>query len=205
MEGSLCSDTKEYTLDELLHEVLKDRVFYQKSGGGVTLTGGECLLQFEFIQAFCWRLKENQIHIAIETAGAVPGNQFTKAVNLADFIYLDCKHYDTGKHFDGTGVANEQIVSNMTWLAQEPKSYCVRIPVIPGFNDTPEDARGFCTLFQKTGVEHIELLPFHQFGENKYAKWNLKYDYSGIKQLHKEDLQVYKQVFSDNGFSVILN
>ncbi len=203
--GGSCSAAEEYELDELVREVLKDRAFYQKSGGGVTLTGGECLLQFEFIQAFCQRLKENQIHIAIETAGAVPDSQFTEAVSLADFIYLDCKHYDAGKHFHGTGVSNEQIVRNMEWLAKSSKAYCVRIPVIPGFNDAAEDARGFCSLFQKSGVNHIELLPFHQFGESKYAKWKLKYDYAGIKQLHKEDLQSYKQVFIDNGFSVILN
>lgn len=204
LEGSTCSGIKEYTLEELLYEVLKDQAFYQKSGGGVTLTGGECLLQFEFIQEFCQQLKEKRIHIAIETAGAVPGEQFTNAVSLADFVYLDCKHYDADKHYSGTGVANEQIIQNMAWLARSQTAYCIRIPVIPGYNDTCEDAQGFCRLFQKTGVEHIELLPFHQLGENKYAKWKLKYDYAGMKQLHKEDLRAYSQVFIDNGLPVIL-
>lgn len=197
-------ELKEYDLQTLLAEVLKDKVFYDKSGGGVTLTGGEIFMQFEFVRSFCKLLKENRIHITIETAGAVPQDKFRELAELVDFIYIDCKHYSPEKHREGTGISNELILDNICWLCGTDREYCVRIPVIPDYNDSQEDALGFSRLFRELGVDSVELLPFHQFGESKYEKAGRDYAYAGRKQLHKEDLDEYCQVFLENGIRAFI-
>ena len=205
MESLTIGGTKEYDAQTLLAEVIKDKAFYDKSGGGVTLTGGEIFMQYDFIKEFCLLLKENNIHITIETAGAIEPHKFQEIAVLADFIYIDCKHYDAALHKEGTGITNNGILANIGWLAASSKKYCVRIPVIPGFNDALSDAEGFCKLFGHLGIENIELLPFHQFGESKYEKAALPYAYKGISQLHKEDLAKYHQIFIEKGLQAALN
>lgn len=180
---------------DLLHEVLKDKCFYDKSGGGVTLTGGECLLQHVFIIDFCKELRKNNIHIAIETAGNIDDYIFKKIINLVDFIFFDCKHYSDEVHKKGTGTSNVRILSNLSYLAKHSDNYCVRIPIIPQFNDTLSDAYQFCALFEELGVKQVELLPFHQYGENKYNQLEVAYLYEGTKQLHPEMIADYKDIF----------
>lgn len=194
----------EYDPDSLLQEVIKDKVFYDRSGGGVTLTGGEIFLQYDFVQPFCQLLKSNQIHITIETSGAVEQNKFSDIVRLVDFVYIDCKHYDDDIHKQGTGISNADILRNIGWLAGSETPYCVRIPVIPGYNDSITDAEEFGKLFLSLGVQTVELLPFHQFGENKYQKLQLHYSYAGVKQLHREDLLEYADKVRQTGICVIL-
>lgn len=205
LQNSLLGEATQYDMKTLLEEVLKDRAFYDKSGGGVTLTGGEIFMQFDFVKNFCKLLKENHLNITIETAGACDIREFQELADLVDFIYIDCKHFDPQKHKEGTGLSNELILKNIEWLAGSQKAYRVRIPVIPGYNDSLSDAQGFCALFHKKGVKNIELLPFHQFGESKYEKARRKYAYAGMKQLHAEDLQPYFQLFLENQFNVIMN
>lgn len=204
MQCSSLPQAQEYTIEELLTEVLKDRVFYQKSGGGVTLTGGEVFLQLEFVKQFCQTLKQHGIHVAIETAGSVATDAFCSLIDLVDFVYLDCKHHDAQKHLKGTGVTNEKTLRNMQYLASCGKKHCIRIPVIPGFNDTLADAQAFCALLKPMGVMQIELLPFHQFGESKYEKAKQPYVYAGVPPLHAEELRPYLQVFIKQGLPAIL-
>ena len=204
VEENSFSKTNEFDLEHLLKEILKDKAFYNKSGGGVTLTGGEIFMQFEFVEKFCKLLKENDINIAIETAGFVDNNTFKKIAILVDYIYIDCKHYDNIRHIEGTGVSNELIIKNIEWLAQSDKEYCIRIPVIPNYNNSICDAQEFCKLFKKLGVKNIELLPFHQFGENKYKSLKHNYAYAGVKQLHNEDSNEYYQVFKENKFNILM-
>ena len=197
-------EVAEYDLEALLSEVLKDKAFYDKSGGGVTLTGGEVFMQLNFAKSFCRKLRENGVHVALETAGAVENERFQALAGLADFIYIDCKHYDEKKHIEGTGASNALILENIKWLAGSKKDYCARIPVIPGFNDAVCDARGFCDLFCALGVKSIELLPFHQFGESKYAAAGQSYAFAGVSQLHKEDLKAYYNIFADYKLNAVM-
>ncbi len=202
--GDERSEAKCYTTEEVLREVLKDEVFYKKSGGGVTLTGGEVFMQYEFAMELCQKMHANGLNIAIETAGAVDPEKFSALVNQLDFVFIDCKHYDTQKHRQGTGIGNELILKNISWLVQSGKAYTVRIPVIPGYNDSLSDAKAFAELFVKLGVKEVQLLPFHQFGEKKYEKLNKKYDYKGVAQLHKEDLKEYKELFCASKISAAI-
>lgn len=197
-------ETQEYTEEEVVREVLKDKAFYDKSGGGVTLTGGEVFLQFEFAMELCKILHENGVNIALETAGVVSTDKFSKLVSLADFIFIDCKHYDSERHRQGTGVGNELIVKNIAWLAGSGKKYCVRIPVIPQYNDSIQDAEEFVRLFKNLGVKEVQLLPFHQLGEKKYEKLRRNYVYKGVPQLHKEDLNLIRDIFIKSGLEVAI-
>ena len=198
------NNARKMTVGEVVGEVLKDKAFYDKSGGGVTLTGGEVFLQFGFAEKLCTALHKEKIHIALETAGCVPQRDFIALCDLADFVFIDCKHYDEAKHVAGTGVSNAPILRNITWLARSGKACCVRIPVIPAYNDKTEDAQAFCELFQTLGVRRVQLLPFHQFGEKKYENLGLDYAYRGVPQLHKEDLHDYLKIFEKSGFDAAI-
>ncbi len=194
----------EYDPHALLEEVLKDKSFYDRSGGGVTLTGGEIFCQYDFIRTFCQLLRKNQMNIAIETSGAVDLQRFADIAGLVDFIYIDCKHYNEEMHKNGTGVSLQKILNNIRFLAHSQTPYCVRIPVIPGYNDALTDADEFAKLLLSLDVQTIELLPFHQLGENKYNKLKLPYSYAGVPQLHKEDLLQYAEKLKEKGLTVIL-
>lgn len=195
---------KPYTVAEVMAEVMKDKPFYDKSGGGVTLTGGEVLMQLPFALRLCAALKKEGVHVAAETAGAVPKEVFQKLADAVDFVFIDCKHYDEKKHAEGTGMGNGLILENIRTLAAGKKEYCVRIPVIPGFNDAAADAEAFCKLFAALGVKNVQLLPFHQLGEKKYEKLSLPYAYGGVPQLHKEDLFGYRKIFENNGIAAAI-
>lgn len=196
------SEAREYTVGQVLAEVLKDKPFYDKSGGGVTLTGGDLFVQYAFALELISALKGAGIHVAIETAGAVPEEKFAALTEMVDFVFIDCKHYDEQKHREGTGASNRRILQNIRALAAGGTEHCVRIPVIPGYNDSPEDARAFCRLFRELGVKRVQLLPFHQFGEKKYETLGLPYAYWGIPQMHREELAGYRAIFADEGIDV---
>ena len=196
------SEAREYTAQEILAEVLKDKPFYDKSGGGVTLTGGDLFMQYAFALELISALKGAGIHVAIETAGSVSAEKFVALTEKVDFVFIDCKHYDEQKHREGTGVSNRLILQNIRSLAASGRDYCVRIPFIPGYNDSLEDARAFCHLFREMGITRVQLLPFHQFGEKKYEKLGLAYAYKGIPQMHKEELAAHRAIFAEEGFDV---
>ncbi len=189
------------TLDTILEEVMKDKDFYDESGGGVTLSGGEVFLQHAFASGLLKQLKAKGIHTAVETTGYASANIFKTFITHVDLLLLDIKHYDSQKHFEVTGVHNEKILANLKTAASMNKEIIVRIPVIPTMNDTPEDARAFCRLLKEIGILKVSLLPFHQFGEKKYSLLNKEYKFANVPQLHAESLQEYKEIFIKYGFS----
>ncbi|GHV24608.1 putative pyruvate formate-lyase activating enzyme [Spirochaetia bacterium] len=197
--GRETADTRYYTVEEVMETCLQDRPFYEESGGGVTLSGGEVLLQADFAMALLDRLGEAGIHRAIETSALAPAAVWREFINHIDFLIIDVKHYDRERHIEGTGVSNETCLANLQTALDNSKSVLPRIPVIPGFNDSLEDAAEFARLFTVMGISKIELLPFHQFGEKKYADLGIPYPMQGVPQLHREDLAGYRQVFIDKG------
>lgn len=186
---------RQVTADEVVAEALKDKPFYDHSGGGVTLSGGEVLMQREFAVSLCRKLRGNGIHVAVETAAAVPAEQFQELLREVDYLFVDLKHYDSGKHREGTGVLNELVLKNIEVLRDSKKPFRIRIPVIPGFNDSAKDAAGFAEVLNRLGVPEVQLLPFHQMGERKYELLGREYTYRGKPQLHPEDLETYRDIF----------
>lgn len=186
---------EEKTVDAILEEVMKDWDFYQESGGGLTLSGGEIFAQFEFAKTILQKAKEKGLHTAIETTAYAKHENFVELIQYVDFIYTDLKHYNNLKHQSKTGVKNDLIIKNIHYAFNAGKEIVLRIPVIPDFNNRLEDAEEFAQLFEKLNIDKVQLLPFHQFGENKYKLLNRAYQMEDIPALHPEDLQDYQNVF----------
>lgn len=187
------------TVDEVFELCMQDVDFYEESGGGVTISGGEGMMQPDFVEALLHRLKEKGIHTAIETTGCVPSEVFQRLAPQFDLLLFDVKHWDSVKHKEGTDVGNEQIIKNLRWGHEQGLNILPRIPVIPGFNGEIEDAEGIASLLNEIGLTRAQLLPFHQMGERKYEFLNRKYELTGIKALHPEDLTAYRQAFLNKG------
>ena len=161
---------KDYTVDEVLREIRKDKTFYKTSGGGVTFSGGECLLQIDFLEAILKECKRNGIHTAVDTAGHVPFVCFERILPYTDLFLYDIKCYDSEKHKKYTGTSNELILSNLKRLLQSGKAIWIRIPIIPDVTDNEEELLTIKAFLSSYGCpEKVELLPYHDMGEHKYA------------------------------------
>lgn len=190
---------KTQSVQEVVDIVLQDKVFYE-DGGGMTLSGGEFLAQPTFAYALLNAAKEEGIHTCGETSGYCDPATFKQMLTTLDMLYFDVKHYDSQKHMEKTGVDNSIILSNLAQALEILPAHCLipRIPVIPDFNDSIADAHGFVKLFQQMGIQECQLLPFHQFGENKYTQLGLSYAYTDVNAYHTTDLEAYLNVFLAN-------
>lgn len=161
---------KEYTVDEVFAEIIKDKAFYENSDGGVTFSGGECMLQIDFLTEILKKCKENGIHTAVDTAGYIPFERFEKILPYTDLFLYDIKCFDNEKHKKYVGVENELILENLKKLFQANAKVWIRIPVISDVNDSAGEMQSIKTFLNQNGKpEKIELLPYHIMGENKYA------------------------------------
>ena len=197
--GALSKEGYTTTVEKVIQEVMQDEVFYLESGGGITLSGGEFFMQSDFAYELLLAAKEEGLHTCCETTGFVRSDLFEKVISLIDHIFFDVKHYDSAKHKEGTGVDNDLILANLALAIRTGKTVLPRIPVIPGFNDSLTDAEGFAEVLRKAGAQRVQLLPFHQFGENKYDLLDQNYRYHDVQALHKEDLEQYQSVLINAG------
>lgn len=166
---------EDYTVDELLKEIMKDKSFYDSSGGGVTFSGGEPLMQSAFLKEILAACRENGVHAAIETTGMTDTDSLIETAALLDLIFYDVKHMDDETHRDITGVSNERIIANLAALAKAHDNIVVRIPVIPGINDSTENLRKTADYAASLNIPSIELLPYHNLGEVKYGQLGREY------------------------------
>jgi len=197
-QKALTSEGEIKTVQQVLDIVLQDEVFYEESDGGITLSGGEFLMQTQFAEELLIAAKEKNLHTCCETTGFCTPEKFQHIIQYIDYILFDLKHWDSQKHLEGTGVDNKLILTNMKYAISTGKKVLLRIPIIPEFNDSLEDAKKFCEVLHDVGSNQCQLLPFHQFGENKYHLLNKQYAYENQPALHHEDLQDYLQIFLDN-------
>jgi len=202
--GALTKEGRTVTTDEVVTECLKDLPFYEESGGGVTLSGGEALIWPDFCVELLEKLHSHGIHTAIETTGYASAETFRRVAKHLDYILMDMKHYDRDQHIAGTGIGNNHILANMKWAIENGKDLLPRIPVIPGFNYSAEDARGFARCLKGVGASRAQLLPFHQFGEKKYQFLTREYAFSGIPNLHPEDLAEMVSVMKEEGINAFV-
>jgi pyruvate formate lyase activating enzyme len=165
----------------------------------VTLSGGEPLVWPEFCVELLGRLRARGVDTCIETTALASEEVFDRVSAQLDHLLIDMKHWDPARHEAGTGVGDERILANTARAIAAGKDVLVRIPVIPGFNDSPEDARGFCRRLREVGASRVQLLPFHQFGESKYETLEYDYDYAGVPSLSEDALEAYRQTFVGRG------
>lgn len=161
---------KYVTVNEIVQEVLRDKKYYDNSGGGVTLSGGEPLYQPEFARSILKSCKQSGLHTAIETCGYAPWSTMEKLLEYTDLVLYDIKCIDPKKHRDATRQSNELILENAKKLAR-----CipmrVRVPLISGFNDFPQEVRAILNFVKKElGTVEIDLLPYNKLGECKYRR-----------------------------------
>ena len=172
------------SVDEIVNEVLKDRAFYETSGGGVTLSGGEPLLQIDFAVEILKRCKQNGINTAIETAANVPWSSFEKILPYVDNVLCDIKCVDEEKHRKFTGVSNRTILENAEKLKKENVNLVFRMPVIPTLNDSEVEA-----VSKFAGDTPLELLAYHKTGSDKYKALGVEYKIEEIVPPTVEEMQ----------------
>ena len=158
---------REYTVEEIFLQVVKDKSLYENSGGGVTFSGGECMLAIDFLEEILKRCKAEGLHTAVDTAGHIPPEYFERILPYTDLFLYDIKIADTKKHERYVGVGNELIISNIKRLISLGARVIVRTPIIAGINDTIEEVSAIAKIAK--GAEKIELLPYHSMGEHKYS------------------------------------
>lgn len=184
---------------EIVDICMQDIDFYEESGGGITISGGEGMSQPLFLKELVKELKNNHLHIAIETTGYIQPAIFKELAVMFDLLLFDVKHYDSNQHYLGTHVHNELIINNLKWAIENNIEVLPRIPVIPDFNASLKDAKGLADLLVSLGISKVQLLPFHQFGEKKYTLLNREYALKNKKALYPEDLKDYQKIFLDKG------
>lgn len=186
---------KKYTVGEVMGEILKDKIFYENSGGGVTFSGGECMLRIDFLEAILKECKKNGINTAVDTAGHVPFEDFERILPYTDLFLYDVKCFDSKKHQEYTGKGNELIFENLAGLLRTDKKVWVRIPVIPTVNDSVEEMTAIRKMLDSFGhPDKVELLPYHSMGDHKYEAIGTKAQ--GFSVPSKERISELERIFS---------
>ena len=172
----------EMSTEEILEVVLEDKAFYDNSGGGVTLSGGEPLFQKQFCLEFLKKAKEAGLHICMETCGFASKELIREAANYVDVFLFDYKETDEKKHREYTGVGNEEIVSNLKLLDKIGKKIILRCPIVPSYNDSTEHFGGIAEVANRLQhIEEIQIEPYHNFGAEKYKRLGRSYELLEIK------------------------
>lgn len=182
---------RDVTVGEVLEDILKDRVYYTRSGnGGVTLSGGECLAQPDFSEALLKACAERGISTAIETAGYASPEIVERIIPHVDTVLMDIKHIDREKHKEFTTRDNAIILENAKLIAKKARRLIIRTPVIPTFNDSPLEIKAIAEFARSLGsVKEMHLLPYHRIGSDKYAGLGRQYTMSHIQPPPKEKMQ----------------
>ncbi|MBQ2614554.1 MAG: glycyl-radical enzyme activating protein [Clostridia bacterium] len=186
---------RDVTVGEVLELVKQDMPYYRRSGGGMTLSGGEMLCQSEFAYALLRAAKESAIHTAVETTGFAPYEKIEKMLPFIDVVLMDIKHRDSKKHQAFTTQPNERILENAVKIAEQAKKLIIRVPVIPTFNDTEAEIAAIAEFAASLkNVTEIHLLPYHSFGRDKYEGLGREYLMGDLLSPADEQMQKFKTV-----------
>lgn len=183
---------------EVLDEVMKDEDFYKNSGGGVTVSGGEALLQSEFVTKLLEACKKEGLHTAIDTTGYTPWEKMEKVLRFVDLVLFDIKHLDPHEHKRTTGVGNELILENLI-KASRVKSIWLRMPLIADFNDSEDYIKNITILGKKIGAEKISLLPYHEGGKLKSEQLGRPYPFPDGRAPSEKHINDLKELIEKEG------
>ena len=185
---------RDTTVAEMIAEVEKDSPYYYRSGGGMTLSGGECLCQPEFSRDLLRAAKERGINTAIESMACADFEKIRQLLPYLDLYLMDIKHTNPEKHKEFTGRSNELMMENARRVALSGQTrLIIRVPVIPSFNDTVEEIRGIAEFADTLpGVEELHLLPYHRLGQDKYEGLGRKYLMDGMLPPEPEKMKTLK-------------
>jgi len=193
---------KETDVKEVMKEVDKDLAFYDESGGGITISGGEPLLQIDFLESILTESKKKNVHTAVDTSGFAPRESIKRIKDKVDLFLYDIKIMDNKKHRKFTGVSNKQILENFKTLAQNGSDILVRLPIIPGINDYEDNITKTAEFIIQSGIKHINLLPYHRAGIEKYLSLGKSYKLKTIESPSNQKLNLIKKQLEAFGLSV---
>jgi pyruvate formate lyase activating enzyme len=188
------------TVEEVVAEVAKDRIFYEESSGGVTISGGEPLAQAAFTTDLICALREAGVHVALDTTGFARTQHLLAAAKSADLVLYDLKAFNEERHRELTGVPNQAILNNLRALDQVHRNIWIRLPVVPGFNDDLEELRGIAAFVrQLRNVTLVNLLPFHRSGLHKYERLGWTHGLGGVEAPSAEVMERAADIFREAG------
>ena len=189
------------SVEDVLRIVEEDSPFYARSGGGLTLSGGEPLLQAAFAERLLATAQARGLDTAIETSGCAPWHELERVCRHVNEVFYDVKCLDSSRHRQGTGIGNERILENLRRLcgAFPRLPVCVRTPVIPAFNDTPEEIRAVVEFLNELpGSLRYEILPYHHLGEPKYAELGLAYPLTGVEAPSPAQMDALNRIVAES-------
>jgi len=179
---------KSLTIDEILHTVLKDKAYYENSGGGITLSGGEPFVQHEALMEILSESKSNGLHTVVETTGHVDPKIFKKSIPLVDMYLFDIKHTDPSILYNITGAEFSLMINNLQLLTKtSSEKVVIRVPVVPGFNADFETINGIFSLAKEYQIKEVHLLPYHTLGKDKFSWLGVSYPYDDTIPMMTED------------------
>jgi pyruvate formate lyase activating enzyme len=193
------------TTRDLCQELMKDKSFFKHSGGGVTLSGGEPLLDTDYVFDLSVKLKREGISTGIDTCGCVPLRNIERVLPYVDFFLWDIKHMDPHRHKELTGVSNETVLENLKAVSRLRVPIYIRMPVIPGHNDSGENIRVACEfILSLPTVVEIDLLPVHHLGQARYESLNRVYPISGLPLIADPVLEEFKRLVESYGLKTCI-
>ena len=199
--GAISVSGKHMTIEEIMKEVESDKLFYQNSDGGVTISGGEPLSQWEFVRQLLKECKQEGLHTALDTCGYVPWDILEKVLDYTDLVLFDIKHINSSQHRKGTGKGNQLILNNAKRVATNTRTW-LRFPLIPGYNDFEESVREVAELAAEMCVEKVSILPYHEWGKTKYEKLGRRYLLENTETPSDEHIKELQRIIENAGLKV---
>jgi len=199
---------KEYSVEEVIKIVAADKPFYDNSGGGVTISGGEPTIQYPFLVSLLNNLKLEGIQSAIETCGFFNEKQLDELLELVDLFLYDIKHVDSEIHETFTGVKNDKIKNNFKNIVEKTasKKIICRIPIIPNFNTDLDVIKGIADFLKEVNYSNeIHLMPYNKLAKTKYEKVGMGHLYGDMGELNKKELEEISSIFENQGFKILIN
>lgn len=201
--GARQTTGEKYTISMIVNEVAKDRVFYENTGGGVTLSGGEPTLNIDFTYQLLRKCKEKGINTAVETCGLASWDKFESIFEVTDLFLYDIKVIDPEIHKNYTGVDNGLILENMKKIVQKKKEIIPRVPLIPKVNNNKVEFKKIIDFIKSlVSIETMHIMPFHQIGASKYKMLDLDYPFKEANEISDEEVEIYCKMAEQAGLSV---
>lgn len=193
-------------VEAVLDTIVKDLHFYEESGGGVTFSGGEPMMQFDGLKSLLEGSRARGIHTTLDTSGFALEEQFAEVLELTDLFLFDLKNMDPELHHKYTGVDNTLILSNADFLLNNGARVIFRIPVIPGINTSPEEVAKMLGFLEERAdrMEEVHLLPYHRIADNKYRRLKMKQRLQEVKEPTGEEMLEMKKTFEQTGLEVLI-
>ena len=190
------------TVPDGMAEVSKDQVFFDESGGGITVSGGEPLMQAAFVESLLAACRARRIRTVLDTCGWADASVLLRIRENVDLFFYDLKVMDSEKHRHFTGMTNDVILQNLRMLAERGSAVVVRVPVIPGVNDDTDNVDALSGFLMPLGLREVDLLPYHRFGSDKYRRLHLPYGMEGVVPPSDEQIEALAVRLRRDGFTV---